>query len=154
MTGNEGRVSTPLLLCALLLGVGLTLQVAMNTRMRGFSAGPVGAAVVSFLVGTLALLVILVAVRAPWPAPHQLATAPWWTWLGGAMGALYVLGAVVLAPRIGPGALLGAVVAGQMSAALLLEHYGWLGTVQHPVSVVRILGVVLIVGGVALVRFF
>jgi bacterial/archaeal transporter family-2 protein len=138
MTGEGGRVSTPLLFCALLLGLGLSVQVAMNTRMRGFAAGPVGAALISFAVGTLALL----------------AEAPWWSWGGGLLGAVYVLGAVVLAPRIGPGALLGAVVAGQMSAALLLEHFGWLGTVQHPVSVLRVLGVLLIVGGVALVRAF
>lgn len=154
MTGKGERVSTPLIFCALLLGAGLTLQVAMNSRMRGFSGGPVGSALVSFVIGTLALVAILIAARASWPAPHQLGQAPWWAWLGGLMGAVYVLGAVVLAPRIGPGALLGAVVAGQMSAALLLEHFGWLGTVQHPVSAARIVGVMLIVGGVALVRFF
>ena len=154
MTGEGGRVSTPLLFCALLLGLGLSVQVAMNTRMRGFAAGPVGAALISFAVGTLALLALLVAARAPWPAPHRLAEAPWWSWGGGLLGAVYVLGALVLAPRIGPGALLGAVVAGQMSAALLLEHFGWLGTVHHPVSVLRVLGVLLIVGGVALVRAF
>ena len=70
------------------------------------------------------------------------------------MGALYVLGAVLIAPRVGPGPLLAAVVLGQMSAALLLEQFGWLGTVQHPVSALRVLGVLLIVVGAALVRFF
>ena len=50
--------------------------------------------------------------------------------------------------------LLALVVMGQMSAALLLEHFGWLGAVRHPVTWVRILGVLLIVAGAALVRFF
>ena len=147
-------VNAALLVCALALGTGLTLQVAMNTRMRAFAAGPVGAALVSFGVGTLAMLLILAAVRAPWPGAAGLAGAPWWTWAGGVMGALYVLGAIVIAPRIGPGPLLAAVVLGQMSAALVLEHFGWLGIVHHPVNGVRILGVLLIVAGAALVRFF
>jgi bacterial/archaeal transporter family-2 protein len=152
---REGRGLTALLLlCALLLGAGLALQVAMNSEMRGFAAGPVGAALVSFVVGTLAMLAILGAVRAPWPGVHRLADAPWWTWFGGLMGALYVLGAVVIAPRVGPGPLLAAVVMGQMAAALVLEHFGWLGTVHHPVNAWRVLGVLFIVAGAALVRFF
>jgi len=143
-----------LLLASVALGAGLALQVAMNTRMRGFSAGPVGAALVSFAVGTLALAAVLVALRGPWPGATSLGQAPWWAWAGGLMGALYVLGAVVIAPRVGPGPLLAAVVLGQMSAALLLEQFGWLGTVQHPISAVRVLGVLLIVAGAALVRLF
>jgi bacterial/archaeal transporter family-2 protein len=142
-----------LLFASVLLGGGLALQVAMNTRMRGFSGGPVGAAFMSFGVGTVALAAMLMAFRAPWPGP-QLADAPWWTWGGGLMGAFYVLGAVLIAPRLGPGPLLALVVTGQMAAALLLEHFGWLGTVQHPVNAVRVLGVVLIVCGAVLVRFF
>lgn len=137
----------------MLLGIGLTLQVAMNTRMRAFSGGPFGSALLSFAVGALALALLLVAVRAPWPG-HELASAPWWAWCGGLMGALYVLGAVLIAPRIGPGPLLALVVMGQMSAALMVEHFGWLGTERHPASPVRILGVVLIVVGAALVRLF
>ena len=125
----------------------------MNTRMRAFAAGPFGAALMSFVVGAVALALVLALVRAPWPG-QQLAQAPWWTWCGGLMGALYVLGAVLIAPRIGPGPLLALVVMGQMSAALVLEHHGWLGTVRHEVNWVRVLGVFLIVIGAALVRLF
>jgi transporter family-2 protein len=147
------RLTTLLLLGSVALGIGLTLQIAMNTRMRAFAAGPFGAALLSFVVGALALATVLALVRAPWPG-RELAHAPWWVWCGGMMGAVYVLGAVLIAPRIGPGPLLALVVMGQMSAALVLEHYGWLGTVRHPVSAVRILGVLLIVIGAALVRLF
>ena len=137
----------------MLLGAGLTLQIAMNTRMRAFAGGPFGAALLSFVVGALALSVVLASVRAPWPGP-ELPAAPWWVWCGGLMGAVYVLGAVYIAPRIGPGPLLALVVMGQMTAALVLEHHGWLGTVRHPVTAVRVLGVLLIVVGAALVRLF
>jgi transporter family-2 protein len=147
------RLTALLLLASVLLGIGLTLQVLMNSRMRAFSGGPFGAALMSFLVGAVALASVLAAARAPWPGA-RLADAPWWTWCGGLMGGVYVLGAILIAPRIGPGPLLSLVVMGQMSAALLLEHFGWMGAVHHPVNAVRILGVALIVAGAALVRFF
>jgi len=147
------RLNLALLLAAVLLGTGLALQVAMNTRLRGFAAGPVGASLVSFAVGTVALGAVLLAMRGPWPGP-SLGQAPYWAWAGGLMGALYVLGTVLIAPRIGPGPLLAAVVMGQMSTALLLEHFGALGTVHHPINAVRILGVLLMVVGAALVRLF
>ena len=70
------------------------------------------------------------------------------------MGALYVLGTVLIAPRFGAGRLLALVVMGQMCAAVVLVHFGWLGTVRHPVSAVRIVGVLMIVVGAALVRLF
>ena len=147
--GLGGRLTALLVLGSVALGTGLTLQIAMNTRMRAFAAGPFGAALLSFVVGALALATVLALARAPWPG-RELAQAPWWTWWGGLMGALYVLGTVLIAPRIGPGPLLALVVMGQMSAALVLEHYGWLGTVRHPVSAVRMVVVV----GAALVRLF
>ncbi len=154
MSKREGRgLNLALLLASVLLGAGLALQVAMNTRMRGHSGGPVAASFISFAVGALALAAVWVAVRGPWPGP-AIAQAPLWAWAGGLMGALYVLGAVVIAPRIGPGPLLAAVVMGQLSAALLLEQYGWLGTVRHPITALRVLGVLLIVAGAALVRLF
>jgi transporter family-2 protein len=107
----------------------------------------------SYVVGAVAMASVLAAARAPWPGAG-LAAAPWWTWCGGLMGGVYVLGAILIAPRIGPGPLLSLVVMGQMSAALVLEHFGWMGAVDHPVNAVRILGVVLIVAGAALVRLF
>ena len=143
-----------LLFASVLLGAGLALQVAMNTRLRAFAGGPVSASFMSFAVGTLALAAGLAASsRSAWPGA-PLAHAPLWAWCGGLMGALYVLGAVVIAPRVGPGPLLAAVVLGQLSAALILEQFGWLGTVQHPVNAARILGVLFIVVGAALVRLF
>ena len=87
-----GRLTALLLLGSVALGTGLTLQIAMNTRMRAFASGPFGAALLSFVVGALALATVLALARAPWPG-RELAQAPWWTWFGGLMGALYVLGA-------------------------------------------------------------
>ena len=49
-------------------------------------------------------------------------------------------------------ALVGLVVAGQLVASLVLDHFGWLGFPQHTLSVPRAIGALLILAGVLLVR--
>jgi transporter family-2 protein len=73
-------------------------------------------------------------------------------WSGGIIGALYVLAAVVLAPRLGAGTLVAAVVAGQMITSLVLDHYGLIGFPVHPLSAVRFIGAALIIMGVVLIQ--
>jgi transporter family-2 protein len=143
-----------LLLIAVLAGVGLTVQVALNSQLRVVVGHPAVATLLSFVVGTLVVGAYVLAARAPLPVGARLGGAPWWVWLGGAIGAAYVLSTIVLAPRLGPGALLGAIVFGQMAAALVVEHFGWLGLPAHAVNVPRVAGALLIVAGVVLVRRF
>jgi transporter family-2 protein len=77
---------------------------------------------------------------------------PWYAWLGGLYGAFFVGVAAFAAPRIGVGVLLTAAVAGQLAAAVVLDHYGLLGLARHPISVTRVAGVLLVFAGAWLVR--
>jgi len=141
-----------LLLVALLLGAALSAQVGVNAQLRTALGHPMLAATASFLIGSLALIVGTLVVRPVVPPAGQLARIPWWQWSGGALGALYVVSAIVLAPRLGAAALLAAIVAGQMVASLVLDHYGLLGFPVQPVSLTRILAVLLIISGVLLLQ--
>ncbi len=90
----------------------------------------------------------------PLPSVSKLGGAPWWVWIGGIIGAFYVAVSVIAAPRLGAAALIGAIVAGQLGAALLIDQFGWVGfPVQH-VSLGRIAGVACLFAGVLLVRIF
>jgi transporter family-2 protein len=138
------------LLAALLLGVALSIQVGVNAELRAGLGHPVLAATVSFLIGTLGLLLVTVAIRPALPGATQL--VPWWQWTGGLLGALYVISAIVLAPKLGAAAMLAAIVAGQMAASLLLDHFGLLGFPVQPVSPLRVFAVLLILAGVLLLQ--
>jgi transporter family-2 protein len=72
--------------------------------------------------------------------------------MGGLLGRVYIVAAIVLAPRLGAATLVAALVAGQMVASLPIDHFGWVGFAVHPVSPLRILGAVLVGGGVVLVQ--
>ncbi|HET9451867.1 MAG TPA: DMT family transporter [Aggregicoccus sp.] len=143
----------PLLaLLALVIGAVLPLQAGINAQLRNALGHPVTTALVSFLVGTLALAVVCLVLRVPVPTSAALSRSAGWHWTGGLLGAAYIAAAVVLAPRLGATALVALVVTGQLVASLALDHFGWVGYPQRPVDVPRLLGVALLVAGVLLVQ--
>ena len=108
----------------------------------------------SFLTGTI-ILAVSRGVRVQAVAlVARLGHAPWWIWLGGALGAFYVAGSIVAAPRLGAAALIAVIVAGQSLASVVVDHFGWVGFEPKHVSAGRIGGMVLVLTGAALVRFF
>ena len=129
------------LLCALAFaaGVVLVVQVGVNATLRTGLGGPVAAALASFLVGSAALALLLLA-NGAWPARSQLLAAPAWAWAGGVLGAFYVVSTIVLGPRLGAAALLSLVILGQLLTSLVVDHYGWLGFPEHPMTLTRLRG--------------
>ena len=144
---------TGFVLFAALVGFVLPLQAGINSQLRTHVGHPLWAAVVSFSVGTLVLATVLAVTRVGWPAAGWVGRVPWWQWTGGLLGAMFVTSAVVLAPRLGAATLVAAVVAGQMVGLLVIDHYGIVGYPQHAMSVARVLGVALVVAGVALIQY-
>lgn len=138
-------------LLAILTGVALPVQAGVNTQLRGALGHPALAATISFFVGTVALAVYVVAARLSIPAGAVSRTL-WWHWSGGLIGAFFIACAIILAPRLGAATLVGAVVAGQMLASLVLDHYGLVGYPQHPMNLWRLAGVALVLGGVFLIQ--
>ncbi len=140
-----------LLPAALVLGALLPVQIGVNARLRTAVGHPGVAATISFAVGTLALLALMAATRPPLSA-DAVARVPWWGWGGGLLGAGYILGTILLAPRLGAAALTAAVIAGQLAAALALDHFGLLGFARQPITPARALGAALLAAGVLLVQ--
>src|SRR5262245_62431974 len=139
---------------AVAAGAMLPIQFGVNAQLSHWVGSPVRAAFVSFLVGTLTLLVVSAFVRKPLPSLARLGDVPWWVWTGGLLGAFYVAASIVSAPKLGAATLAAAIVAGQSVASVLADQYGWVGFKEHHASPGRIAGLVLVAGGVALVRFF
>ena len=66
------------MLLAFAAGTAVPVQFAVNAEMRGAVGGPVLAAAISFVVGTLVLLVAVLMAREGVPSFSDLAGAPWW----------------------------------------------------------------------------
>src|SRR5437762_8803618 len=140
------------LLLAVAAGAVLPFQFGINAQLAHWLGSPLRAAFVSFLVGTIALLIAAAFVRKPLPSVARLGAVPWWVWIGGVLGAFYVAGSIVTAPKLGAATLTAAVVAGQSLASLFVDRFGWVGFEKHHLSPGRVAGIVLVASGVALVR--
>jgi transporter family-2 protein len=142
------------LLLAFAAGAVLPFQAGSNAELADWVHSPVRAAFVSFIVGAILLLVASAFVFKPLPSWERLGHAPWWVWIGGALGVIYVVGSIVSAPKLGAASLIALVVAGQGVASVVVDHFGWVGFAPKHVTVGRILGIALVGAGVLLVRIF
>jgi transporter family-2 protein len=141
-----------LLLFAVIAGSFLPLQAGVNARLAQFVGGPVRASLISFFIGTLCLaLVVALFYRS---GGHRAGQAPWWAWIGGALGAVFVTSSVVVPIRIGAAAFFGIVVAAQLVTSVLADQFGWLAFEQRSVTPLRLVGVALLIAGALLVRLF
>ena len=125
-------------------GLGLAAQIGMNSQLRKVLHSANTAALISFLVGTTGLIVLLAVTRTPVPARDTLASVPAWAWFGGLMGAFYVAISTVVASQLGTASLLGLALSGQLAMALVVDHFGWLGMPEHPITLTRLAGVALL----------
>jgi len=139
------------LLLVLLAGGMIALQAPTNVMLSKAGGSPVFAALISFAVGTASLLTVwLASGHRPGLAPFG--ALPWYAWIGGVYGAIYVGIAAYAAPRLGLATLITVGIAGQIVMALWLDHVGAFGLARQPVSAARVLGALLVVAGVVLVR--
>lgn len=136
---------------ALLTGVAMSVQSGVNSALRQGFGNPLLAAVTSFGTGFLVLVLLQLSVGNPVPSIETIRQISWWKWMGGLIGACYLTTVIITVAKIGPGNLLSLSVAGQLIAAVVLDHYGLLGFAPHPANAWRLLGVALIIGGVILV---
>jgi len=134
-----------------LSGALIAMQAGVNSQLARVVGHPLLAATISFVVGTVALAVCSLGVGS-WPTLAILMEAPWWVWTGGLLGAVFVVTTAALAPTLGAATLLSIAIAGQMSFALVLDHYGLVGFAVRPLSLWRVVGAGLVVTGVVLIR--
>lgn len=141
-----------LIALAVCAGVLMPVQAGINSTLAHYAGSSIWASLISFCVGSFALLIVFVCLRQPWPGMAALREAPTWSWLGGMMGAFFVACSVMLAPRIGAGTMMATFLAGQLTASIVLDHFGWATFPQHSLSWGRMAGVALLLAGVYLIR--
>lgn len=137
---------------ALITGAGVAVQSLINARLRVVLGGPFWAAIGQFVVGLMLLIVLAAATRQPAPTFGDVPRAPWWVWTGGAFGAAFIVTSIVLTPRMGTAVTLASMTVGQLLMALVLDHNGWLGGPIIRLSPLRLLGAVMLLGGILLMR--
>ncbi|QFZ54968.1 DMT family transporter [Oceanihabitans sp. IOP_32] len=143
-----------LIILAVLAGAVLPLQAGLNVQLGKSVQQPIFAAFASFLVGTIGLLIYLVILKLDFLSVIQVKNVSPAVWLAGLLGAFYVAAVIILAPKLGTALTFVLVVAGQMSASLILDHFGLMGLPIKQINWQRLLGIGFLIGGVLLIRKF
>lgn len=134
------------------LGVILAVHLAMNGRAGAAVQNPQMANALFWCIG--AVTAILVGFTAWEPEFFgRLQDVNPWLFTAGMMGALLVFAIAALIPKVGAGGLFMSLLAGQVITAMVLSHYGWLGSPVQPITLVKAFGVVLMLGGAAMCTF-
>lgn len=132
-----------------LAGGLVALQPALNAGMAR-ATGSLPAALISFSVGLLAIAVVaLVAGQVANVA--EAPGVPWYYWLGGVCGAVWITLSLVAVKTLGAGGVVAATITGQLTGAVIADRLGILGLEQVSITPVRVLGVVLLIAGTYLV---
>lgn len=140
---------------ALLAGALNSVQAGANASLNKSLEQPFSAALIITLVSLSTILVTGgVSGQLAWPGSAKLTSLPWWAWIGGLLGATYVMSQLLVAQKVGAAIYVALTVTASVLASLVLDHFGWLGFEQHAAGLGRLLGGALMVAGVALIAMF
>lgn len=142
------------IILAILAGAMMPTQAAVNNRLAISVDSPILSAFISFVVGTIALFLYILATGIPLGNLASAKNAPAVAWTGGLLGAFFVAAVVTLVPRLGVALTFSLIIAGQMLITLVIDHFGFLGVPVKEVNLLRVLGVTFITIGVILIRKF
>ncbi|HEV2505434.1 MAG TPA: DMT family transporter [Mesorhizobium sp.] len=134
------------------LGALISMQPPINAQAAAVLGSPLMGAVCSI---SISLVVVLVArafldqASIDW---SRFAALPWWVLVGGVVGALFVLGALMVAPKVGVAAFFVFVVLGQLTGAAVIDHFAGFGVSSNPITWQRAAGILLVFAGAALTQ--
>ena len=124
------------ILLAFAAGAFVPIQTGANAVLSKELGSGLLSTLVVFLVATVATILFLLIQKPIIPTMSQMSSIPLYAWItGGVLGAAYIALLIYTAPKLGMASVVGLVVLGQISIAMLVDHFGWLGMSIHHFNV-------------------
>ncbi len=142
-----------LMFITLLVGAMIPVQAVLNTRLGRQTGGPLMGSLMSFTVGIICLFVLNMAANPSAVLQFKpMDVTPWYLWLGGLFGAIFVGYITWVNQQQGVALTFALVVSGQIFASLLIDHYGLLGSALRMITLEKFIGAALIIAGLILIK--
>ena len=141
-----------LILFAVVVGMLLPIQAASNAGTSNYLGDVAYTALLSFVVGTLLITAYILVLKPSLNSEISELRPPNYILLGGIISVIYTLAITFLSPRLGVGNTLFIIVVGQMVSALLVDHFGVFDSIQHQITLKRVIGVGLMLLGLYLAK--
>lgn len=129
----------------------VAVMIRLNATL-GEHVGVLEGSFVVHLVGT-AFATLLVVPRFEWARVRRLRATPAMLFVGGAIGVFIVMLANVVVPVLGIALTLSLSVAANLTFSTVADHFGWFGLPVFPVTLRRLVGLLLTLLGVLLVAY-
>jgi transporter family-2 protein len=128
----------------------IALQAPINSTL-GKRIGTLPAASVSFAIGTVLLIGLALIFGGGFGRLGEARHLSWIYLMGGVLGAAYVTTVLVTVRTLGAGGVTAATIAGQLTAAVVVDQLGILGVEKQVITAPRVAGIALLAAGTFLV---
>jgi len=139
------------MIAAVVVGVMVSAQPPLNAILSRSVGSAYGATAISIFVAFCSSLLLLTATGSGRITPATLSAVPWWVYLAGVFGAIFVGSGVVIAPVTGALVFFVCIVAGQLMGSTIADHFGAFGLEIREASLTRIGGIALVLLGAVMV---
>lgn len=141
------------MLLFILLGITtggfIPLQTSINSQLRNRVKTPFLSSLISFLVGTVFLIVLSVLTGSGIPLMNgSLSSMPWWGYLGGIIGMICLTINIFLFPILGSVQTVIIPMVGQILMSVIIDNFGWFYAKTSPLSLTKLLGIILVIAGI------
>jgi len=126
----------------------------MSAQLRVSLTNPWFALAVTFALNLFFFATLFAVSPRPLPTVEGISTMPWWAPLAGLTGAVAVFAGLMFADKIGAGQVNGLVIAANILTSLLIDQFGLMNMPVHTLGIGRLVGGLLMMGGVFLITRF
>ncbi|AFQ44576.1 DMT family transporter [Desulfosporosinus meridiei] len=140
-------LSLPFLIAAI-SGVAMAVQGTLNSSLSQ-KTSLLSATLIVHIIGTLVSLGVILTWRAPF-FNHTWSSIPWYLYLGGVLSVIIVGLVATSIPKVGVCNATTAIIIGQVSMAVLIDHFGLFGVTKLHWSPWQLLGIGLFAAGAKL----
>jgi bacterial/archaeal transporter family-2 protein len=139
-------------LWAFAAGALIPLMAILNAGLARATGGPIPATVLMLAAGLLALLLLAAFTATHIPNAQTLLRIAPFQYAGGLIVVFYILSITFIAPRLGVGNAILFAVTAQLFTSALVDHFALAGASLRPVTVMRLLGLLVVIAGVVLTQ--
>lgn len=141
-------------LLALAAGAAIAIQATMNAQLGVLLKSSMMGTTIAFLFSFLFTISAMLLSAKNYPNLAEVKSVPFYLWFtGGALSAFGVGMFYYLIPKMGIGPMMSFALSGQIIIAIIASHLGWFGLPIKPINTFKIIGTILLIGGVLLINW-
>lgn len=130
------------------MGIFIASQTAINSRLTSYNHLPLVTSTISFAIGALFLAILTICSgQSIGISLGMIAKTPWWSWLGGLTAAFALTCNILLFKYLGSVEATLYPVIGQIITSLIIDQFGWFGSLRQEMTGNKALGAGLLILG-------